>query len=405
MKHIKNPFEILKKETTAIEELYEITIWCYKNISLLNIQQEENGKLTLLTDDNSSIKSYSNRGHLKSELLKKRAKELRSVLYVRLISALEVFLIDSVKYAFIKNPFIFVSQSKQMSVPYSKLLRISNISDLQWEIVEKEARSLHSGGFKDIIKYYNSQMKINIADLGINLSNLERFHDRRHLLVHRLGQTDNGYRHKYNEKSSTIKVDETELKELIQAIRELSMKLNNAIETQIANTIKPNSSENFVAKIIFELNAEILPPILLESYSFVIKDRYLRNSDLFKMEIINPNRKYAMHVNCDSRDYTLIKSVLARLERRNVIKIESLPKNRKVKPKLSNLSKDHLIRIAKMLPPRNLWVEGMHKNLALILGISNTKASGIITSILEEKQLSDMLGTDINPELNRSQQI
>lgn len=407
MKHTKNPYEILCREASSVEQLYAITIWCYKNASLSddnkNIKRQEDGSVTLLSDDGSGFKNYTNRGHLKSDLLKKRARELRSVLYVRLISALEVYLIDSIKYAFINNPFVLASTTKRMEVPYSKLIGTTSIADLQWEIAEKEARNLHSAGFKDVVKYYNSQMGINIADLGINLSRLERFHDRRHLLVHRLGKSDGGYRHKYNEKAPSINIDESELNELVLAIRELSLKLSNAIETRIANTVKPQGAEPFVCKVTFELISESFPSILSQSYCFVSKDRYLRNSDLFRMERLGADRKYAMHVRCNWEDYRLIRRVLKRLERKGVLKVEGAAGIAGMKKKPSNLPQDHLMRIAKMLPHRDLWFQGIHKNLASILGISNGKASSIITSILENQNLLEALGADVHPKLSGQQ--
>jgi hypothetical protein len=403
----KHPFEILQKETSAVEELYTITMWCYKSVSsakeVKNIVYNEDDSLSLMAKG-EALKDYRNIGHLRADLCKMRARELRSVLFVRLISALEVFLIDSIKHAFLKNPQTLSSQKKRLEISYAKLIGTANISELQWELAEKETRNLHSAGFRDVVKYYSSQLGINIADLGINLSQLEHFHDQRHLLVHRLGKTDSVYRHKYNETTPEIKVSEHQLTELIKAIRELSLKLNNAIETLIANTVKPQTNNPFLAKVNFKLLADEFPSILDQSYCFISKDRYLRNADLFKIVKPKSGSKHTMHVHCAGEDLPLIRSVLVKLQRQEKILIDNLEVITGNRTKKSKLPFDHLFNIAQLLPKREDWYQGIHRNLAVALGTSNNKASYIITSILTDQRLMDQLGINVHPEIDKANQ-
>lgn len=406
MKQLTNPYEILNKEIIAVEELYRITLWSYKNVMISesneSLNREEDGSLELLNDKNEVIKNYRNRGHLKADLIGKRVKELCSVLFVRLISALEVFLIDYIKYAFIKNPFLLASQKKSLEISYSKLISKTNISDLKWEIAEKETRKLHSSGFKDVVKYYNSQLNINISDLGVSLSKLELSHDKRHLLVHRLGKTDSSYRHKYNYTRQDIKITELDLEELIYLIRDSSKKINNAVENEILNKNVINNPNSVNNKITFELLIDSFPSILSQSYSFVVKDRYLCNNDLFTLEE-GEGKFYTMHISSSYEDFTLIKSTLKRLQNRAILNIKSKTSNGIVKTiKLSDLPLEQLEEIARELPLQVDWYKGIHKDLASLKNISNNKSSSVFSSILEEESLITELGKNINPIYKRN---
>ena len=407
MKATKEPHEILEKETLSVEQLYAVTIWCYENVHISdrtkNIEHLDDGTFSLM-NDGEEIKNYNNHGHIKSDLLKVRARELRSVLYVRLISALEVYLIDSIKYAFIKNPYILPSQKKILEVQYSKLIRTDSITDLKWSIAEKETRKLHSGGFKDVVKYYNSQLKISLSDLGINLFKLEKFHDRRHLLVHRMGKTDPSYRHKYNDRSTTIRVSSEELDDLISTIRTLSSKLQVALEAAIANTSKPNEDELFIGEVEFEILDGEFPEILNQDYCFVSKDRFIRNSDLFKIKAPKGSSTYTMQIHCTNQDVALIRSVLKRLKKKNLINVTSNDPIGNIIPRKSDLPIEELADIAKMLPPRNDWKIGIHKDLATILGTSIRSARKIVFSILSDEALLEHLGTNTHLELLNANQ-
>ncbi len=132
---------------------------------------------------------------------------LRESLFVRLISAFEVFLILSIQDVFLARRDLFHSD-KRFLLSDGELLSAKNITSLWSRIIKKETRYLHSQGFAGIMKYYNRYLNIDFNSLSISTRSLNELHDRRHLLVHRLGKTDECYRHTYNTNRKTVTVDE-----------------------------------------------------------------------------------------------------------------------------------------------------------------------------------------------------
>jgi hypothetical protein len=241
----RNPYDVFTRELDAVKHLYLATLWTYQHRDLSggnrDIVTKTDGTLALTIPGFPQFGSYRNPGHVRTDLNKKLPRALRSVLYIRVISALEVFLIDMVKFAFTKNPFLLASQ-KRLEIPYSKLIAARTLSELQWDIVAKETRRLHSAGFEEVVKFYSSHLGINFSEIGLNLSLLEKSHDIRHLLVHRLGMCDEYFKNKYGEKQARIWVSETDLLELIEECHNVAIRVLNRIQDRIDATPQPQAT-------------------------------------------------------------------------------------------------------------------------------------------------------------------
>jgi hypothetical protein len=402
VKKTKTPYDLFCRNIRGIEELYEISSWAYKNSKLLpgnhRWNEDKQGQKELeLIDNDRLVSRYKNHGHFRSGLRESCPSMLRAVLYVRAISVLEVYLIDSVKYSFARNPQAFQSQKKHLQISHNQLLSSKSISSLRWEIAEKETRNLHSSGFKEVVKFYKNQLNVDMAELGIRLGDLEKFHDRRHLLVHRLGKIDSQYRHKYNDNSKLVKISGQEFEDLLTTARDTALIIDGELESLLDDS---QTVESYIGAIRFSLREVPLPQHLQPNYCFVHEDRYLRNSDFFRMEKVDDSgNDYVMHIRCHRSDLPLIRKVLKRLERREIIvdvDWEALPEVQQ-RPKLSNLPFNELVEIASSLPRREHWFQGIHRELAYVLGISNNQARRIISSILDDEQIFASLGTDLNP--------
>jgi hypothetical protein len=138
---------------------------------------------------------------------KQYPRYLREALFVRLISSFEVFLVQSIREVFLVRRDLFHSD-KRLDISYQELLSAKDITTLWSRVIKRETRSLHNQGFPEIVKYYNRYLCIDFNDLSISTRSLNELHDRRHLIVHRLGKTDEYYRHAYNIKKKQILLDE-----------------------------------------------------------------------------------------------------------------------------------------------------------------------------------------------------
>lgn len=403
----KSAYDIFLRELDSIQELYGLSLWAYKyreatpnDYSVVN---NPDGTLSIALPGFPPVGRYRNLGHLKAILRSRLSRELRSVLYVRVISALEVYLIDSIKFAFTKNPFLLASQ-KFLEIPHSRLIAARTLTEIQWEIALKETRRLHSAGFIEVVKFYSSQLKINLSDTGINLAYLERAHDLRHLLVHKLGQTDEYFRDKHGVKQAKVFVTDEDMTALIAECRNVAIRLSNRLEERIDAIPQPQGTQPFVGEIIVRLFGEEMPPELLPDFSFVYGEQYLRNRDIFKFHHSNDGLlRYVFH--CPYDHYAIVWKKLRNASKSGLLEIVNTKSVSGIPMKRSTQSKDHLLKVASILPQQKYWAKGIHKTLAKILGTSNNKANRIVTSILEDDDCLKQLGKETHKEFKENQEL
>jgi hypothetical protein len=155
---------------------------------------------------------------------------LRELIFVRLISALETFFVDAIKESFKLNKSILKVDPTEISeISKAELLSYGTIEDALTRFIERECRTLTNQGYDGIKKYYLKTLEIDFSKSNLDLSKLSKFHDERHLLVHRLGQTDNQYRHKYNTDKKQITINEVNLIEALTLIKALVDYLNREL--------------------------------------------------------------------------------------------------------------------------------------------------------------------------------
>ena len=80
------------------------------------------------------------------------------------------------------------------------------------------------------------------------LINIEKCYDDRHLLVHKLGQTDKTYRLKYSTSELNTEIDEKYLKTCLSGFKNFAFKLDNEIEVKL-KSINDKSSDKLERKI------------------------------------------------------------------------------------------------------------------------------------------------------------
>ena len=172
--------------------------------------------------------------------IKKRAKTTRrnivlELIYVRIVSALEVFLVDLIRDIFILSKDPFKRQDIKHQFTQGELLSLESTTSILDMIINKECRKLSSGGYKDIVKYYKRNFSIDIGSFHPGNKRMEEIHDRRHLLVHKLGKTDKAYRQKYNTFNMSVYIKEDYLIETISDLRTFATLLKNQVDYRIKN--------------------------------------------------------------------------------------------------------------------------------------------------------------------------
>ncbi|OFX16470.1 MAG: hypothetical protein A2033_05255 [Bacteroidetes bacterium GWA2_31_9] len=274
-----NPYKIFSKEFDDLESFYKISSFSTKQIFELY-------KLEKRLFETDLFQKYSfptrpsfiknNTGFLLNQQF-----FLRELILIRMISALEVYLIENIKFIAANNVFIFKTND-QISFTTAELMSYDSITEIFEKIITKDCRKLSSGGFKKITSYYYSKLKLNISSIPPGQNIMDEYHDRRHLFVHRLGKTDEYYRNKYNLQKAGISINETYLLTAFKDLKYFAESINKFTKALIEN--KPDSkgikNERLV---IFKFKyKELIPEFVNRESRFWFNDKLVYAKDIIK---------------------------------------------------------------------------------------------------------------------------
>ena len=356
-----------------------------------------------ITDPATGKIIFGSKWGLANKAKKKIPAAIREMLFVRLISTVELFLTDGVRDLFIKNTGIFHDQKKRFEISHAELLSSHSISVLKEKFILKEIRSLHSAGFSDIAKYYEKKLEIRFSEQGLNLREIVEFFDRRHLLVHRMGRADERYRKTYNYKSKAVlSVSSEYLERAFSVFGSFIEKVGNGL----ANLTEVEQSRSDSSPRV-ELTLEAVPATdvgmqaLSADYAFVLTHREKGESIAFLRDFITSRQEaedgcVTMRMTLGIDQYRAYNSALKRLDRKGdlsfiVLEQKRIGASRYSTGRPSSLSRTDLERLARALPPEP-WSQGIHKQLASQFGISNSECSRAIQEIMSDDALINLIG-------------
>ena len=161
---------------------------------------------------------------LKRKYRKNYVSFLEEMTVIRIISILENFLIDVVRTSFYHDKTCFYEPKKTIEFQVSEFLS-QDMESLEEKFIEEKIGNLHRQGFNEIKRYYKKTFNVDFDsyNISINSSNysikdMYKIHDIRHLLVHRLGRTDEQFRSEHNYSGKIIVLSEEEVILYLQII-------------------------------------------------------------------------------------------------------------------------------------------------------------------------------------------
>jgi hypothetical protein len=225
------------KAQQRIRLLYEATMHSYGVLY-------ESGREAMR---NSSRRNEKVEFHLGSEIVKRQLKVvtyhardvypelLRSTLLVRIVAAYEAFLVDCVEEVSARSREPFLSDGR-VDFSQEQLLTIDAQEGIYHHIVKKTLRRLTSGGLKEIRKFYQKSLGIDLTSNPATFGTVEEIHDRRHLFVHRSGYADAEYVAKHGSSGAVedklLPVPEAYLVNVLQTLEASGLHIKKALESQ-----------------------------------------------------------------------------------------------------------------------------------------------------------------------------
>ena len=375
------------KEITNVRRWLYTTIYAYSKTSdVLSGKLKENQKI-----NDEVVQAFNESGCNEYSLIQRftsdNIKTCKELALIRSISALEVYLVDSIKEVFNENVSPFLSNDI-VEYHIGEILSCDNVIDLKNKYIEKKCRNLHSSGFEDIAKYYKkifsiefSRFNATIDGVTYGLSYIQQYHQKRHLIIHQLGKTDEQYRKKYNSTELVVRLNESDLANFLNVLIEFAHYINRHLENFITIEIVEDKIEiqleiidpNVMAMFEPDFKINIQKAISIPLSTILLKKSFEGN--ILTMQLhgaVAHMRKYYKQ---------LLKKASG-----NKIKILSYNSISQSEPrrKAGKYSWCDVEKVIELLPEKP-WEKHIHKRIAEQLGWSNKKVQKIITSIVEEK--------------------
>jgi hypothetical protein len=212
----------LQAEIQRLETLYFVSVSLYAGEANSRYRRSDSssGQPIVLKHGSWEREVAHNVGHYRQLVTKQLPRILRETVFVRLLSAFEVFITDLVRAIYLARPDL-LQRKEHIEISYSYIVSLRSISELISRLVNRDCRALTSGGFREYEKYFQSKVQIRFPELPGYIQ-LQEINNRRHLLVHRLGLTDEQYRHAYNYDKKKAPIDESYLTAAFHTVRQFS---------------------------------------------------------------------------------------------------------------------------------------------------------------------------------------
>ncbi|MDT7848122.1 hypothetical protein Q9292_00765 [Methylophilus sp. VKM B-3414] len=194
----------------------------------------------------SSRKDEKVEFHLGSDVVKRQLKVvtyhardvypelLRSTLLVRIVAAYEAFLVDCIEEVSTRSREPFLTDGR-VDFSQEQLLSIDAQEGVYHHIVKKTLRRLTSGGLKELRKFYQKNLGIDLTSEPVTFGTIEEIHDRRHLFVHRSGYADGEYVAKHGSswavEDKLLPVPEAYLVSVLQTLESSGLHIKKSLET------------------------------------------------------------------------------------------------------------------------------------------------------------------------------
>lgn len=380
-----------QREFTHLEMLHASTLYAYDEAILRSTQNAKEGYLNKKEPvfrklaGGNEFRLASNLKALHNKYKHSFRTILRETIFVRAISVLEVFLIDAVRKILVARKDLF-TQSKIVTLSYPHLISFNNSSEILSYIINNECRNLHNGGFKEICNYFRNRLKIELNNFKEPLKIIFEYHDKRHLIVHRLGLTDKEYRHKYNTNIKRVNINEKYLISAFKNIRafcEFVLNESTIIINSTDNLL--NQTDESFATIALKTLDKKGNEAIKKNYIFSFDDNIVQLKDLSLQTIKETEDIFNLIISGDINYLKRYIAILKKLDLNKSIEIINIELNEAKPSKKKNVtvSVEMFEKIRTHLPAQP-WEKGMHKIIASKLGVSNNIVQAVIKKLISD---------------------
>lgn len=387
-------YENFINEMNKIELLYAGSVNSYWQNKLRNSERIELGFISdsdpvfYNQGENFNVIISSNKIEFDKRMSSDLPQYLRETIFIRLISVLEIFFVDIIKELFVSRKDLFKTEER-IEFSQGQLLSFNSISSLHTNLINNECRKIQNQGISRVSDYFKKRFNIDFKLCQIDLKEIVEMHDRRNILVHRMGRADESYKRKYKFEDSRITIEK---KYIISSFSNIH-KLTNFIYVEcekILNTQRDINSKDprFTVEIIFKTLISGYVPVLDKDYSYLCGEEiiYLRDI-IYRHHYDNIGRIHSIKA---SGSPFQMKSLINEFESSEnnhqieIIKCNTKEGIKRLKYRDYRFSYSMLRKIDDMLPSGKLPID-IHKSIAKKCGIREIQAKQAIGQILQSR--------------------
>lgn len=383
-------YSIVSRELKQLRSFYDTTLRAYDKVKDIQDLALDSEFLSRALRDNR-VRWSKTEKRIRSDHRKQKIESiLRELILVRTISALETFLTDAIRDIFIVTKSPFMDKSVRIDMSQEELIANNSPTKIYSRIINKETRKLTSGGFNEFIKYYKKRFDIDLSQLSPGYKKMNEYHDIRHILVHRLGQTDEAFRRKYRTEFQQISIDQTLfdsfLNDMETFVRLVDKEVRQLIDRFSATDTEYNA--RYVADIL--ILKEDLPNCLHPSYQYWADDEYVMMTDILLGTTPAEDGRVRYYFNGSDRALRHLKRRLGREQNKLTISVKDVVMAFRLEKKLKSVPEEVVTLVWKELPDQP-WAKGIHKEIAQRLGLSNGKVSAAIDALIHRGIFRDQI--------------
>ena len=376
-------FRTLKKEVRNLKEFYGITLSTY------NLTKEVTNKLPSCQGDfekhlrtNGVLSKRRARHRINKESGQSATESmLRELVLVRAISALEIFLGDTIRDVFVVTKVPFMDPGVEISFTHEDLIANNSPTKIFNRIINKELRKISGGSFNDVIKYYKKRFNIDIGSISPGYQVMNEYHDMRNILVHRLGKTDAIFRHKYRTEEQRININSRVINSLLDDIENFANKVEIQISDLVQRYVTTGSIHNARLVVDIQFYQQEVPNFLLPNYQYWAHDEYVVMSDILLGTSPSVDGKTRYYFTGSDNALKQLRSNLKRAHKREIICLSLIIDLVFTRKNIKDMSEYEVKSVEKELPLQP-WSTGIHKEIAADLGMSNQDVSSAISTLI-----------------------
>lgn len=377
--HSMQAFEGAALELAQLKELYHATCYAFAQTeAVLAWKGNRSIRQTKLTTGLDIAKPIMHRPK-RAALVR---AQLRELLFIRLISVLESYLVDSVRDVFSESKHPFKEQVP-LQLTQAEILSAPSITYVLSKIINRECRALTSGGYGEIVKYYRKRFGLDLSAIPPGKAAMEEYHERRHIFVHRSGRPDSRYRKVFHVAGGRLQVTEEYLLDCFDSIEKFIKAVDQHFRDWLPSIGDPEkgvSQASLTYRIVFPSTKPNNPNVIQERYAFWAGEELHSLADIVVSKNYVNDRECEMIVSGE----TFVLSAYDKHIRRGEKALHFLVSRRKVYGLgriRRNVPPDILEKVKSCLPAQP-WSTGIHKQVAQQLGISNRTVTDAIQVLI-----------------------